>query len=381
MVFSLNTKKNNCFSGSINFCAAKPVTTIRLRKIAQCMLAAFLIVVAGVVSAATKEAGQAADGAGTVVEKTPPSAANTQARTPHAMYFAKVNGKEISLKEFESAFKAGAGRRFYHGKIPEAELLAFKKEISQTLVDRVLLLEEATRLQISADTKFVDDQLLSYDKRYAGRPFWKNNKETILPGLRLALEEQSILATLEDKIKAVDLPSHSQAERFYSNNQALFTTPEKLRVSLVLLKVEPSSPAAVWDAARDEAEEIIARINKGADFSQLARIHSGDASASKGGDMGFIHKGMLAKPAQLAIDELSAGQISQPIMMLRGVAIIRLEEKQAATLNAFEKVEERAKKLLQRDNSTLAWADLLEKLRSAADITINTVALGIDPKV
>ena len=310
-----------------------------------------------------------------------PAKAGSQSHVPHAMYFAKVNGQEISLKEFQSAFKAGAGKRFYHGKIPEAELQAFKKEVSQTLVDRVLLLEEARKQNISADQQFVNAQLSAYQKRYAGKPFWANNKASILPGLKSALEEQSILATFEDKIRKVDLPSTNQTEKFYSNNPALFTTPEKLRVSLILLKVEPSSPASVWDAARKEADDLVARIKKGADFTQLARIHSGDASAAQGGDMGFIHKGMLAKPAQIAIDEMSAGDVSQPIMMLRGVAIVRLEEKQTASLNAFDKVSERAKKLLQRENSKLAWTDLLEKLRSKADITINTVALGIDRKV
>ncbi|MDH3325572.1 MAG: peptidylprolyl isomerase [Gammaproteobacteria bacterium] len=306
----------------------------------------------------------------------PVKAAN-QAHVPHAMYFAMVNGQEISIKEFQTAFKAGVNKRFYHGKIPEAELQVFKKEVSQTLVDRVLLLSEARRQNITADVKSVNDKLAEYEKRYAGRPFWANNKASVIPGLRGALEEQSVLTSFENKVKALDLPAMSEAESFYKKNPALFTTPEKLHVSLVLLKVAPSSPAAVWDAARKEAEDLIARVKKGADFSQMARIHSGDASAAKGGDMGFIHKGMLAKPAQVAIDEMHAGEISQPIMMLKGVAIIRLEEKQAATLNAFEKVSERAQKLLQRESSELAWTDLLEKLRSQADIKINTIALGI----
>jgi len=304
-----------------------------------------------------------------------------QSHTPHAMYFAKVNGKEISLKEYQTAFKAGAGKRFYHGKIPAAELQAFKQEVSQTLVDRILLLDEARTQNFTVDQQFVDEKMASYEKRYAGRPFWENNKTNIVPGLKAALEEQSILTRFENKIRQVELPSTDQAEQFYQDNPALFTTPEKLRVSLILLKVEPSSPAAVWDAARAEAEDLIARVKKGADFSRLARIHSGDASAAKGGDMGFIHKGMLAKPAQLVIDEMKAGEISQPVMLLRGVAVMRLEEKQIALLNPFEKVAERAKKLLQRDNSKLAWTDLLENLRSKADIIINTVALGVDRKV
>jgi len=300
---------------------------------------------------------------------------------PHAMYFAKVNGKEISIKEFQSAFRAGVNKRFYHGKIPEAELQAFKQEVSQTLIDRVLLLADAKRKNIRADKKVVDEKLAAYEKRYADKPFWKDNKANVLPGLTAALEEQNILSEFENTTKNVPLPSRELANVYYQNNKALFTTPEKLRVSLILLKVAPSSPATVWDAAREEAIDIIERINKGAEFSQLARIHSGDASAAQGGDMGFIHKGMLAKPAQLAIDKMADGEISDPIMLLRGVAVIRLEEKQEAKLNDFENVVERAQKLLQRDNANRAWADLLETLRANAEIDINKIALGIDPKI
>ena len=310
-----------------------------------------------------------------------PVTSNTQSHTPHAMYFAKVNGKEISLKEFQTAFKAGASKRFYHGKIPEAELQAFKKEVSQKLVDRVLLLDEARRQSVSIDQKVVADKLADYEKRYADRPFWANNKASILPGLRTALEEQSLLTEFENRVRQIELPTEKQAREYYSKNPALFTTPEKLRVSLILLKVAPSSPADVWEAARVEAEDVIERIKKGSDFAQLARIHSGDATAAKGGDMGFIHKGMLAKPAQVAIDKMAAGETSPPIMLLRGVAVIRLEDKHEAALNAFDKVSERAKKLLQRENARVAWTDLLEKLRSNADVSINTVALGLDRKV
>lgn len=290
-------------------------------------------------------------------------------------YFATVDGETISTKEFQSAFQAGIRKRFYHGKIPEEQLRAFRQEVSQALIDRVLLVQEAKRQNIQPDADSVDKQLAEYEKRYQNRPFWNEHKADVVEGLRAALEEESMLQVLEQKTRDVPLPSDEQAKAFYERNHDLFTTPEKMRVSVILLKVSPASPAAVWEAAHEEANDLIKRLRKGADFSELARIHSGDETASKGGDMGFIHKGMLAKPAQAALDTLSPGELSEPVMLLRGVGIFRLHEKQEPTLNSYESVADRAKKLLQRENSKYAWSDLLEQLRSKAEIEINTAAL------
>jgi len=294
--------------------------------------------------------------------------------------FAEVNGEKISIQEFQSAFQAGMRKRFYHGKIPQDKLQEFRKEVSQTLIDRVLLVEEARRLNIQADNKKISMQLAEYEKRYSDSPFWKENKENVLPGLRKALEGESLIGVFKQQTQTVGMPSEEQAKQFYEKNPALFTTPEKMRVSLILLKVSPSSPASVWEAAKQEADDILKRLKNGADFAELARIHSGDASAIKGGDMGFLHQGMLAEPAQKALDKLSESQVSDAVMSLQGIAIFRLDEKQEAKLNSFENVKERAQKLLQRENSENTWNDLLEKLRANAKIKINAEILAVNNK-
>jgi len=307
-------------------------------------------------------------------------AAEAKPSQPENTHFAIVDGQTISLQEFQSAYQAGVRKRFYHGKIPPEQLAAFKNEVSQTLIDRVLLIKEAKRLNVKADEKHVKEQIALYEKRYANQEFWKQHKSQVISGLRQALEEESQVKNLEAQIKNTPLPAIKDANAFYDANRALFTTPEKMRVSLILLKVAPSSPGDVWEAAKKEADQIIQRLQKGADFAELARIHSGDNSAAKGGDMGFVHKGMLAKPAQFALDNLKEKEISPAVMLLRGIAIFRLEERAEAELNPFDKVTERAQKLLQRENSKNAWADLLEQLRSKAKIEINTAALKEDKK-
>ncbi len=290
--------------------------------------------------------------------------------------FAIVGGETISMQEFQAAYQAGIRKRFYHGRVPEERLQAFREEISQILIDRALLLQEARRRGIEPDAQEVEVQLANYESRYSQRPDWQTHRDEILAGLRAALEEESRLMRLEQQVKAVPEPSDAEVEAYYREHPELFTTPEQLRLSMILLKVAPSSPAEVWQAAHDEAVQIRARLVKGADFAQLARIHSGDSTAAAGGDMGFLHKGMLAKPVQQVVDELEPGELSQPVMLLSGVALFRLEERIPARLNEFAAVAERARQLLRRERSQVAWEGLLARLRATVSVSVNTAALN-----
>ena len=56
---------------------------------------------------------------------------------------------------------------------------------------------------------------------------------------------------------------------FYEANAEAFTSPEQVRVSMILLKVEPWSESEVWDRRRREADEVYGQLEQGADFDFL----------------------------------------------------------------------------------------------------------------
>ncbi len=290
-------------------------------------------------------------------------------------YLAIVGDEKISLQAFQMAVQAGIRKRFYHGKVPEVQLRAYRKEVAQTLIDRSLLLQEAQRRQIQPDAEETKAEVARYSARYAKRQFWQDHKDEMLPGLIAAIEEESVLKQLEQRVRDVAAPDGLAVNAFYQSEREFFTTPEQLRVSLIMLKVDPASPSDVWQAASLEAEGLVSRLRKGADFGEMARIHSGDQTASTGGDMGYIHQGMLAEPAQRAIDALNEGEISEPILLLQGIAILKLHERVEPSLNSFEEVKIRAKQLLQRELAESAWRELLENLSKNITVSVNESVL------
>ncbi len=286
--------------------------------------------------------------------------------------FAIINGEQISTASFLSTLNSGMRQRFYHGNIPATQLAEFRKEVATTMVNNLLLIQEAKKRNITPDSKHIEQQLANYEKRYAERAEWQARREKLLPQLRSELENRSIQQRINEALKKVAEPNEAAVRKYYEENPDKFTTPQRNKVSLILLKVDPSSPASVWDNAREEAEQLIARIKGGESFAKLAKIHSADTeSAAAGGDMGYLHAGMLAEEAEAELKTLKEGEISKVITTLQGAVIIKLEEVIPATLNEFATVSERASALLQREMSDTQYKSAIFKLREQASIQLN----------
>ena len=166
-------------------------------------------------------------------------------------------------------------------------------------------------------------------------------------------------------------PKDEVARSFYDKNKNLFVEPEQVRLSLILLKVDPSSPQTVWNSAKEEGQRIHQRIKAGADFGELARLHSGDASAAKGGQMEYTHSGMLPEALAAPVEKLKPREISEPVQILQGVAILRLDDRKLARQRPFDAVRERAGELWQREEGENRWKKLIADLRRATPLRID----------
>ncbi len=286
--------------------------------------------------------------------------------------FAVVGDEVIDRAQYESALQQAMRQTFYHQRPPEEELEAFRRQVGERLVDQTLLVAEARRRAIQADRKRIGEIVAQYDRRYAGSERWKSSRTEVLPALEKELARQSMLEQLERAVRAVPAPDEEEARAYYAAHPDQFTEPERVRLSLIVLRVDPSSPKAEWEKAREEALRLRARLLAGEDFAELARKHSGDASAAKGGDLGYLHRGMLPEAIQAGVvDGLPLGEVSEPIRVLEGIALLRIDERKPAKLRAYEKMRTRAAELVALENGEAAWKKLIASLRSEVPIRVD----------
>lgn len=288
-----------------------------------------------------------------------------------ASVFAKVGDAVITRKEYDEAFNTASRGKFYHGKPPENEIALLQREVGDKLVARVLLLREAKRRGLRPDSAEVQKTVQSYEQRYANSEQWKKNRAQVLPGLTTRLEEESLLSQLEKATRANAKADAKDAKAYFLKHPEKFTEPEKLRVSVILLKVDPSSPKAAWIKADEEAQVLVKRLRGGADFSELARQHSADPSAKQGGDMGYLHTGMLPDGTQEVLSKLKPSEISDTVRVLEGVAVFRLADRKPAEAHGFEDVKVRAQELAQREQSETAWTGFVAELKKKTPAQID----------
>ena len=289
---------------------------------------------------------------------------------PVEQIFARVNGKPISQREFDTRFYNIIRQRFYHGMPPGEQADAVRKEVSDLLIDFELLVEEAGKRGIKPDEEKIEKAAASADARYSSNPEWQKHREEMLPKIKEQVARQSLYDQLEKQIKAVPKLTADEARAFYDNNRDLFTEPVQLNMSIIVQRVDPSAPKEEWTKAREEIRKLISRIKEGADFAELARQYSTDKSASNGGNLGYVHAGMLNEFLQSEINTYQVGAMTEPTTILEGVAVYRLDERVPSKLREFADVEQRAMDLLERERIEQSWKGAINSLRSAAKIEI-----------
>jgi parvulin-like peptidyl-prolyl isomerase len=261
--------------------------------------------------------------------------------------------------------------RFYHAKPPADVLAAFRREVADQLVERALAVQEAGRRGIRVERAKIDREMEKYAARAkskSGDPGHDN--KVLMALLRSELEQEQLVSRLRQQVNAQISSDESAAQEYYRAHPEQFTEPERIRVSVILLRVAPSAPQSSWDGARAEAAQIYRRLKSGADFAELARVHSADKSASAGGDMGYLHKGMLGVAVEQSVAKLSPGEVTEPLTVLEGVALFKLHERQQARLADFAQVRARARELRDKVERERAWKALMDRLRTTTTIRI-----------
>lgn len=115
----------------------------------------------------------------------------------------------------------------------------------------------------------------------------------------------------------------------------------------------------------DEAKAVIAELDSGAVFAELAKTKSTGPSGPKGGDLGYFSRGQMVpefEKVAFALDK--GGYTKNPVKTQFGFHVIFQEDKRAKAPAAFDQVQQK----LQGELSQAAGSKYLGALRKAAKI-------------
>ena len=118
--------------------------------------------------------------------------------------------------------------------------------------------------------------------------------------------------------------------------------------------------------ARRKIALLRTRIVQGSNFAELARLNSDDtASATRGGDLGWIVPGDLVPEFERAAAALKPDEISEPVRTAFGFHLIEVIARRTADLSSDRKRLE-ARKVLRERRSDESYEEWLRQLRDRA---------------
>ena len=101
-------------------------------------------------------------------------------------------------------------------------------------------------------------------------------------------------------------------------------TVQQTRARHILIKPKEG---VTDDDARDRLSRLRERIIGGADFAELAKVHSDDPSATKGGELGWLSPGDTVPEFDRVMNQLRDNEISAPVQSQFGWHLIQVEER------------------------------------------------------
>jgi peptidyl-prolyl cis-trans isomerase SurA len=132
-----------------------------------------------------------------------------------------------------------------------------------------------------------------------------------------------------------------------------------------------TSEAVSQADAKRKLEDLRERIVRGgASFAELARVHSEDGSAARGGDLGWVYPGDTVPDFQRAMDALKPGEISQPVKTQFGWHLIEVLERRTAAITP-ERQRLQAREALRERKSAEAYQEWLRQLRDESYVEIH----------
>ncbi len=236
---------------------------------------------------------------------------------------AEVNGVAIHASDLDAAY---AELPEQYRQLPKEALLV---PLRERLIDDELLRAEAERRKLDEDAR-VAREIARARARV----------------MRAALLEQVIEeASTEERLRAAYEAMKAQPD---------FAT-EEARIGHILLETE------------EEAREVIAELDAGADFATLAKERSTGPSGPQGGDLGYLGKEALVPEFAAAAFALEPGTYTRdPVQTRFGWHVIRLEDKRR-NLPSFEEVENRVREEVARE----AITSYLREIRAGAEIVVD----------
>ena len=259
---------------------------------------------------------------------------------------ATVNGEKITQDELtlqvnelkESYEQQGID---FSGDDGQTMLASLEKDMLEQMIETKIMLQEARKIG-KLEAQDVQDRIKPLKEQFPSEAEYN----TFLSQVKLSEEDVAYILYLQDETtKDVASVSEEATRKYYDENQEQFSQPEQLEVRHILFFVDDGTmglPTQHTDAeAKKMADDIIALLDEGRDFAELAKEKSEDTGTKTEGGLYTASEAGTVPEFYTAAAALSVGEYTEePVKTDYGYHVIKLEEVIPAKAESFDSVKE-----------------------------------------
>jgi len=281
-------------------------------------------------------------------------------------YIASVNNEQISLEDFQSAYRRGLENweRFVANDSTKRADLG--RIVLERMIEELLLDQEVRRRGIKVDEDTFRAALLRQVGSVEPTRFSASNDKAGLPDKlwmremrRRALHEKLVRQEVVTKLHV----TARDMRTYYQEHRDEFVQPEQVRVRHLAVGNQ-----AVYN-------RVVRLLEQNVDFVKLVREFSITPDRRQEGDLGFVERGILPEAFDRVIFKMTAiggyNPLGKPVQTEMGYHIFKLEDRKPQAVLGFDEAAPLIRELLTDQQRPKAYAAWLGRLREAATIRID----------
>ncbi len=293
-----------------------------------------------------------------------------------------VNDDIITLSQYKNQHDAlyQMMRAQFQGEEFQEQYRRVRKELLDTMITELLLLQEAKKRGINVDEqlKLAIENIKEENNLNSDEELWRVMRqqgidpEAWKQQMRESIMKQGVIVTEVDRSIVLD---DSEIVNYYKLHPDEFTEPAEFSLRAIYI----SSAEKTSSEVEDLKQEIESKITAGEDFANLAGTYSEGPAMENQGDLGTFKKGELEKNLEQAVEKLKVGETTSWIMSKDGWYLLKLEDKKEERLKSFDEARQEIDKKLFNEKRRKRLEDFIKELKEKSYIKIlNSNPLGFD---
>ena len=270
-----------------------------------------------------------------------------------------VGSRQLTLPQFKQALQDTYPDI---AVLTKAEQVQLQEQLLKQLVDRELILSEASRLDVRLTPDEIDAAMVEVRGNYSEVEFTEvlqqmaTSPKSWLAAFKLRLLTAKVSNTaIANEIKVSD----QEMEDYYRSNREEFRRPVEIRARQMLFKT------------RTEANKVIELLAAGGSFAALAKQYSQSPDREQGGSLGYFSAGTLPEEFDRILFKMPVRQVSELIESPYGLHIFYVNSKRSAGIRPYVVVKDEIRQLLSQQKEEKAFHAWLETLQQTTKVVID----------